>query len=172
MLNVQHSVLDVTDKLCFDDRVDHWCQLPYPGHPEGCPNHGEKSHCPPSSPVAHDFFDLNKRHWFLITEFDFASYIQIMQIRHPEWSERRLRCVLYWQNQVRTIQRQQITTFRQYHPNTVFTQLPEAMHLNILLTLRHLKIDFETKPKKKVLKIALVGCPNPDFLPKLEPCLV
>jgi len=172
MLNVKPSILDVTDKLCLDDRVGHWCQLPYPGHSKGCPNHGKKIHCPPFAPMAYDFFDLTKRHWFLVTEFDFASYIQTMQTAHPSWSERQLKCVLYWQGQVRAIQRQQIANFRQHHPDIVFTQLPEAMHLNILLTLRRLKIDFETKPKKKVLKVALVGYLNPDYLPKLEPSLV
>lgn len=172
MLKVKHSILDVTDNLCFDDRVGQWCQLPYPGHPSGCPNHGKKIHCPPFAPLAYDFFDLNRRHWFLITEFDFISYIEIMQSAHPSWSERHLRCVLYWQNQLRAIQRQQISAFRQLHPNAVFTQLPEAMHLNILLTLRRLNVDFETKPKKKVLKVALLGSPNPGFLPRLEPRLV
>lgn len=172
MLSVKHSILDATDKLYLDDRVGKWCQLPYPNHPSGCPNHGKKSHCPPLAPIAYDFFDFNKRLWFLITDFDFASYIEAMQIAHPLWSERRLRCLLYWQGQIRAIQRQQIANFRQEHPDVVFTQLPEAMHINVFLTLRHLKIEFETNPKKRVLKVALIGSQNPDFLPKLEPCFI
>lgn len=168
MLNVRLSILDVTDKLCLDNRVGSWCQLPYPGHPNGCPNHGKKSHCPPFAPMCYDFFDFNRRCWFLITDFDFASYIEAMQTIHPSWSERRLRCVLYWQGQIRATQRQQIANFKRENPGIVFTQLPEAMHINVLLTLLHLKIAFETKPKKRVLKIALVGYQNPDWLPKLE----
>lgn len=164
MLTLKHYSLDVTDKLCIDNRTGSWCQLPYPNHPKGCPNHGKRNYCPPQAPDVQDFFNLNKRHWFLITEFDFASYIEIMQIAHPSWSERCLRCVLYWQNQIRAIQRQQINEFRQIHPDTLFTQLPEAMHINVLRTLLRLRIDFETKPKIKVLKVALIGYQNPNWL--------
>lgn len=168
MLSLKHSILDVTDKLYLDGRVGHWCQLPYPSHPNGCPNHGKKSYCPPFAPIAYDFFNFNKRHWFLITDFDFTSYIEIMQKAHPSWSEKRLRCLLYWQGQLRATQRQQIADFRQQHPDIVFTQLPEAMNINVLLTLHHLKVNFETKPKKKVLKITLVGYQNTNWLPELK----
>lgn len=148
----------------MDNRCGNWCQLPYPNHPKGCPNHGQRNYCPPYAPLVSDFFDLYRQHWFLITEFDLIGHMEAFRIRYPSWSERRLKCVLYWQNQVRSIQRQQIAEFRLEHPDTVFTQLPEAMNVNVLRTLLGLKIDFETKPKRKVLKIALIGYQNQDFL--------
>ena len=160
---MNHYSLDVTDKLYIDKRCGKWCQLPYPSHPHGCPNYGQCNYCPPYAPVISDFFDLTKPHWFLVTEFDLAAHIEAFQIRHPLWSERRLKCVLYWQNQVRSIQRQQIAEFRLGHPSTVFTQLPEAMNTNVLRTLQALQINFETKPRRKVLKVALLGDMNPSF---------
>lgn len=161
---MKHYSIDVTDKLNIDKRVGLWCQLTYPNHPQGCPNHGKKNWCPPHAPLVSEFFNLNKRHWFLITEFDFIQYVEAFRIKHPAWSERRLRCVLYWQNKVRSIQWQQIADFRNQYSNTIFTQLPEAMCVNVLHTLQHLKIDFETKPKTKVLKVALIGYQNPSFI--------
>ncbi len=171
MLNVRHSILDVTDKLYLDDRVGKWCQLPYPGHPSGCPNYGKRNHCPPHAPIAHDFFDFNKKHWFLVTEFPLGQYLKQMRAKHPSWSERRLRCLLYWQGHVRKSQHQQIDNFRSRFRDTVFSLLPEAMTINVILTLQRIGVDIEVKPQKKILKVALIGYPNPDFLPKLEPCL-
>lgn len=161
---MNHCLIDVTDKLYTDSRCGSWCKLSYPSHPHGCPNYGQRNYCPPHAPLVSDFFDFNKQLWFLITEFDLAAHIEVFQTRHPSWSKRRLKCVLYWQNQVRSIQRQQIAEFRLEHLDTVFTQLPEAMNVNVLRTLQSLKIDFETKPEKKVLKVALVGYQNASFL--------
>ena len=165
---MNHFSVDVTDKLYMDNRCGNWCKLAYPAHPRGCPNYGQRNYCPPYAPPVDDFFDLNERHWFLITEFDLAAHMEAFQIRHPSWSERRLKCVLYWQNQVRSIQRQQIAEFRFNYPGTVFTQLPEAMDTNVLRTLQALKINFETKPQRKVLKVALLGYMNSSFTAQIR----
>lgn len=172
MVSSKSYLLDITNRLCLDNRVGQWCQLPYPGHPRGCPNYGKRGVCPPFAPAVTDFFNLQKRHWFLITEFPFGQYLEQMRDKHPSWSERRLRCLLYWQGHVRKIQYQQIDKFRSQSPDTVFSLLPEAMGINVILTLIRFGVDIEVKPQKKVLKVALVGYPNPDFLPKLEPCPV
>ena len=162
--SVNHYSVEVTDKLYIDNRCGQWCKLPYPNHPDGCPNYGQRNYCPPYAPLVSDFFDFSKQYWFLITEFDLAAHVDAFRIKQPSWSERRLKCVLYWQNKVRSIQRQQIIEFRLAHPNTVFTQLPEAMNTNVLRTLQSLRINFETKPEKKVLKVALLGYMNPSFI--------
>lgn len=158
------STINVTDKLYIDNRCGVWCKLPYPDHPHGCPNYGQRNYCPPYAPEIGIFLNLYLPHWFLITEFDLQSHVEAFAIKHPSWSKRRLKCVLYWQNKVRSIQREQIADFRTRHPGTIFTQLPEAMDVNVLRTLQSLKIDFETKPEKKVLKVALIGYQNPDWL--------
>jgi hypothetical protein len=154
---------DVTDKLYIDSRCGTWCQLPYPNHPHGCPNYNQRNWCPPIAPLVSEFFDLAKQHWFLMIEFDLAAHVEAFRLRHPDWSDRRLKCLLYWQNHVRSIQREQINDFRIQFPGTIFTQLPEAMMVNVLRTLQHLGIQFETKPTRKVLKVALIGYPNEAF---------
>ena len=172
MVSTKSYLIDITGKLRLDNRVGRWCQLPYPGHPNGCPNYGKRSICPPFTPTVTDFFNLRRKHWFLITEFPLEQYLGQMRKKHPSWSERRLRCLLYWQGHVRKEQYQQINDFRNRFPETVFSLLPEAMTVNVILTLRHIGIDIEVKPQRKILKIALIGYPNPNFLPQLESCPV
>ena len=172
MVSITSYLIDITNKLHLDKRVGQWCQLPYPNHPNGCPNYGKKSICPPLCPTVTDFFNLHKKHWFLITEFPLKQYLVQMRDKYPSWSERRLRCLLYWQGHIRKIQYQQIDAFRSQFPETIFSLLPEAMGINVILTLIHIGVDIEVKPQRKILKVALIGYPNPNFLPKLESCLV
>lgn len=172
MVPTRSYSLNITGKLCLDKRVGQWCQLPYPDHPLGCPNYGKRNACPPYAPSVHDFFDLTKRHWFLITEFPFSLYIEEMRSKHPSWSEKRLRCLLYWQGHIRKVQHQRIDAFRGQFQDTLFSLLPEAMSINIFKTLRYSGVDIEVKPQRKVLKVALIGYRNPNFLPKLESCLI
>jgi len=145
----------------LDNRVGKWCQCPYPGHPKGCPNYGKKSHkhCPPHAPNVAQFIDLSKPHWFIINKFNLEKHIENMRLKHPSWSERRLRCVLYWQTHVRRLLRDEIKAFQQSHPNTVYTLLPEGMGVNVISTALKNGIDLEVKPKKIVTKIALIGAP-------------
>ena len=55
------SVIIPLTEVAYDPKArdGRWCMLPYPNHPKGCPNHGQKSHCPPFAPIAYDFFDFN-----------------------------------------------------------------------------------------------------------------
>lgn len=93
--------------LYHDKRIPMWCGLPYPGHPKGCPNFGNQpDRCPPHVPYITEIFDLSKPMWLAFSEFDLSDHIKSMRIKHPTWSEPRLRCVLYWQsrskNQMKT----------------------------------------------------------------------
>jgi len=163
MSSLKTYLFDVTDRLFSDTRVGNWCKLPYHNHPKGCPNFGIHNYCPPHAPSADDFFDLKQPHWFLITEFNLKSYIDLMREKHPKWSERRLKCLLYWQGSIRAMQRKFIANLRHDNSKLVFSLLPEAMNLNIFKTLIDCNIPFETKPKTKVLKVALLGYPNSTF---------
>ena len=157
-------LIDVTGKLLLDTRVEYWCRMPYPGHPHGCPNYNQRSLCPPNAPQVGDFFDLEKPHRFLIIEFNLGEHVLKMQIRHPNWTYRRLKCLLYWQGHVRKMLYEHINSIRKADKRIVYTLLPEAMGVNVFKTLRRLGIPFEAKPKTKVLKIALLGYQNPHWL--------
>ena len=91
-----------------------------------------------------------------------------MRGKHSGWSARQLRCLLYWQSHVAKEQRLSIEDFRRDKPETVYSQIPEAMNINVITSLLKSGIDIEVKPRIKVLKIALIGYPNPDFLPSLD----
>ena len=149
--------VDVTGALRLNAHTAQWCQLPYPDHPNGCPQYGQRDCCPPQAPSIDDFIDLARQHWFLITEFDLAQYLKTMAEKHPDWTPKRLRCLLYWQGSIRKEQRDNIAVFHTEHTGTAHTLLPEAMGVNVLATLTHVGIEVEKHPETKILKVALVG---------------
>lgn len=84
--------------LCFSRRVPYWCQLPYPGHPKGCPNFGQRpKNCSPQAPHVTKLFDFRKPMYLVWSEFDLAAHAARMKAKHPKWTERQCRCALYWQ---------------------------------------------------------------------------
>lgn len=156
-------IIEITNKLEINYRASEringqkaWCELPYPGHKKGCPNYGKG--CP--LPHVDNYFDLSKPHWFAITKFDLKNHVQKMKGGHPKWSERQCRCVLYWQNGVRKELDKTCREFIQ-NKNLIFHKIPEAMGVNVILTLKKLKIPIEIKPKNFVHKVALIGSPFP-----------
>ena len=157
---MEASTVDVTGKLIISNMVGEWCKLPYPDHPQGCPNYGKQAHCPPQAPTVAEFIDLSRPHWFIIVPFNLEAHAQRMKAKHPKWSDRQARCVLYWQNTVRKSLRIAINSFTWQHPGTTSTLLPEAMGVNVIATAKKVGIDIEVKPEKIVAKIALVGFPN------------
>ncbi|MFX0093338.1 MAG: hypothetical protein ACFFBD_16400 [Candidatus Hodarchaeota archaeon] len=151
------TVLDVTGKLAIDYRAREWCLRAYPGHPQGCPNFGKKQTCPPNAPLIEDWLDLTKQHWFVVNRFNFLSHVQRMKEKHPEWSERQCRCVLYWQGSTKKALREFCLTFVREHPNMIFSLVPEAMGVHVLRTARLLGIPIRARPNEFVYKIALIG---------------
>ena len=84
-------------RLILSDQASRWCRLPYPDHPKGCPNYGKAEKCPPEAPAAGDYFDLSRPTWLVHSEFNLSSHIARMEKKHPEWTLKQCRCVLYWQ---------------------------------------------------------------------------
>ena len=85
-------------ELVFDRRVPYWCQLPYPGHPKGCPNFGKRpKNCSPQAPHVTKLFNVRKPMFLVWSEFDLAAHAARMKAKHPKWSDRQCRCALYWQ---------------------------------------------------------------------------
>lgn len=154
-------IIDVTGKLEINYRASEringqkaWCELPYPGHKNGCPNYGKS--CP--FPRVEKKFDLSKRHWFAIIKFDLVNHMERMGTLHPKWSERQRRCVLYWQNGVRRKLDALCGSFVGGGVRgLIYHKIPEAMGVNVILTLRRMGIPIEIKPKKFVHKVALIG---------------
>jgi predicted metal-binding protein len=152
--------IPVTGKLVIDKATRNWCRLPYPGHPNGCPNFGASENCPPKVGLVGDVFDLKREHWFVVVSFDLGSHRAKMLETHPDWTDRQAECCLYWQNGVRKRLRQACASFQEEWQGTINTLIPEAMGVNVFESAARIGLNLEKNPKRTVYKIALVGYPR------------
>ena len=150
--------IEVTGCLVVDLRARDWCKLTYPGHPSGCPNFGHKDICPPRACQVSDFLDTKGPLWLVVEPFDLAGHMASMKTKHPGWSDRQLRCVLYWQagvnNRLETACRRFIA---EKGNGWVYTICPEAMGVHVINTARQAGLPVETRPTEWVFKMGLVG---------------
>jgi len=147
-------------KPVIDLTVRKLCTHAYPGHPRGCPNYGRRPTCPPAARIFHDLFDIEAEVWAIWNRFDLAAHVERMRTRHPEWSERQLRCCLYWQNTARKQLKSTISNFhvaRMTETPLAVTRCPEAMGVDVTTTMMQAGIALEWPPKRWVYQIALAG---------------
>jgi hypothetical protein len=135
-----------------DKRVFGFCLLPYPGHPKGCPNYGKVfnriSPCPPNTKYYPDFFDLRVYAGILI--LDFAAYLKMMSVRHPVWTDRQLKNVLYWQKHYRKLLSDFMLQKSSDFPDYEIINSPETMGVNVFATLVKAGFKPEVKPTKTI----------------------
>lgn len=145
--------------LEIDYRVRKFCKLPYPGHKNGCPNYGNSANCPPIVGLVEEIYDLDKPHYFLYYIFDIAAHVEVMKVRHPEWTDRQLRNCLYWQGTVRkglTILSKRIVK----GSGRIYTLIPEAMGVHVFKTMENLGIHLQRVNHSIIYKVALIGYPK------------
>lgn len=147
--------IEVTN-LRINYRAREWCKLPYPLHPHGCPNYGKKPTCPPFAPLFEDVIDLSKSIRLVAVGFNLEEHIRKMKLRHPHWSYRQCKNLLYWQGTVNT----HLRACSAPRPGEVVLYCPEAMGINVIATARLAGIPIETKPTRTVFKIALICTPR------------
>lgn len=146
------------NELVISSKVRVWCLLPYPGHPKGCPNYAKAAKCPPKAQHVSAYFDLGRDLWLVHSEFDLNAHIRRMREKHPSWSDRQLRCVLYWQ----PASRKELSTRRRLAfwvtGATQWTDIPEAMGVNVYATaaLAGLKLQ-KIKRLNTCRHVALIG---------------
>lgn len=145
----------------FDPAVRELCRRPYPLHPKGCPNFGKRPSCPPAAPLYGDFYDLSQPVYAVVNDFNLANHVAKMRAAHPDWSEAQLRCCLYWQPTARSQLAMKINaalaSLSGYHAETC----PEAMGINVTLTLRLVGIELEWPPLCIARQVALLAVPLP-----------
>lgn len=156
------SATIVKDVKCLhiNYKAREWCKLPYPDHPYGCPNVGEKAICPPDAPLVENFFNLSTPLHLVAIEFDMANHMRRMRTLNPNWSDRQARCVLYWQGGVNNRLDLAAWQFCNDDGGKVYTLCPEAMGVNVIATAQEAGIPVKVKPTDTVYKIALVGEPR------------
>jgi len=152
-------VIEITGTLVIDEAAREWCKLPYPNHPKGCPNYGVRDTCPPKIKRIAEVFDLSRPHFFILVEFDLASHVAAMAKKHPNWTDRQCRCVLYWQGKPRSKLKKESKKFVENNPGTSFTTCPEAMGINVFRTCHKHGLMMKKNPQKTVYKISFVGYP-------------
>ena len=149
------EILEVTNGLIIDHRAREWCKLSYPDHPRGCPNYGKKYSCPPQVQLIEEWLSDYRKLWLVCAPFNLAEHVANMFLRHPNWSYRQARCLLYWQPKVNKELQQGTWDFAPDKLNGI-TYCPEGMGVNVIETARLVGLPIETKPMTIVYKIALV----------------
>ena len=151
-------IIDLREEdLVLDPRARGiWCKLAYPNHPKGCPNYGKKKTCPPHSKP---FEDLVRPPFFLVVRrFDLEAQARRMKERHPEWSDRQCRNLLYWQKKVDKKLREEANMFvESQDDDLVLLEVPEANGVHVFKTCENVGIHLERNPRKIVWKVMLVG---------------
>lgn len=144
-------------RIITSRKTGEWCQISYPGHPKGCPNYGRKG-CPPDAPFITEIMDLRRPVYIAFSEFNVYMHMCKMHKKHPDWSERQLRNVLYWQGTSRKQMRQRAKIAQFYGGGDVVLACPEAHGVNVYATcfysgLKIQKIKYLTTCRH----IALIG---------------
>lgn len=124
------------------------CQIPYHGHPKGCPNYPK---CIKDRP---DFRNIAMNYtWFAVMEvFDLKAHAESAKIKHPQWTERQCRNPRHWQGGVRKRLREKALTLN----GDILLDIPEACGVEVFETMKLHGIEIEKHPQI-VRKIMLVG---------------
>jgi len=167
------------ETIVFTKKTRGWCLLPYPNHPKGCPNYNNNPLCPPKANYMSEKIGKYKFYYLIYANFNFRKYREQMTLNHPTWSDRQIGCVLYWQNSVK----KRIKDFlKKIYIKNSLTNLylfgcgsgfnddffkqekilsMEAAGINVFSTLKNNDIEFEAKPKNKILLVTLLCSVNP-----------
>ena len=146
-------------KIIHNTKVSDWCGLPYPGHPKGCPNYcSGKAKCPPVAPYITEIMDLDRPVYLVYSEFNLAAHMAKMKKRHPHWTERQQRNVLYWQSRSKKQMKERAAeAVRILGADTICT-MGEAAGVNLYATCRLSGLKLEKIKGLKICRhVALVG---------------
>lgn len=143
----------------LDTSVRGLCSRPYEGHPRGCPNFGCKKRCPPMAPTLYEVFGYAQPFYAIWSTFDLGGHVRAMAVRHPEWSQKQIYCVRYWQGTARARLRKEVLAFRQAHPDKNWTveETPEAMGVDVTATMKTAGVALIWPPGDTVYHVALAG---------------
>lgn len=121
------------------------CIKKYKNHKKGCPNYGKKPDCPPDAPMFDQVFDITKPIYAIYSTYNLNAHVEKMRVKHPQWTETQLLNVLYWQGTARKYLKDNIALFNELFRSKGYysTTSPEAMGVDVTLTLKNVGIDLE-----------------------------
>lgn len=140
------------------------CFKPYPGHPHGCPAAGKTDRCPPLAPDFDKAFDLSRPVYAVVNEFDLGAHATRMLAKHPKWSDRQCRCVLYWQGTARKQLKEKIEKVLANPALAGYgsTWCPEGMGVNVTETMKAAGVVLEWPPERIARQVAFIAVPIGD----------
>lgn len=159
----QISWLNLLDKN-KNCKIKHLCQLPYPKHPNGCPNYNKNLLCPPYSPYLK--LTLKKYEYFklFLAHFDFIRYEVQMKVEHPKWTQGQITCILYYQNWVKSHFYEHVLLYVSRNSlilgcgsgfgDKMYSM--ESVGINVFQTLKNINFSLEIKPIKQITFVSLL----------------
>ena len=91
------------NSIIFTPKTHIWCILPYPGHKNGCPNYDKNPLCPPNIKTMENYLNGYSFFYLIYAIFNIFEYKTYMLNKHPDWSDRKAICLLYWQKSVKNM---------------------------------------------------------------------
>lgn len=147
-------------RLCTINDPGELCTTPYPGHPRGCPNYGREG-CPPHTPDIRVVMDTTRPMYLCYAKFDLLRHERLMSLRHPRWSSRQCRNLLYWQGHVRRCLREHTSRVMWEKKGEMVLYCPEAYGVNVFKTMEEAGIRMDpTHSLHYVHLVSMVGTPE------------
>ena len=137
--------------------VRNLCRAKYPGHKDGCPNYDKKEWCPPQAPLFDEYYDMEQPIYIIWNKYDLKTHVDKLKSKYPHWSERQLKCCLYWQPTARKQLKKEIVEFIRNNDGYKITTCPEAMGVNITETMKSIGVELEWPPQTVTYQIAMAG---------------
>lgn len=129
-----------------------WCKMPYKNHPKGCPNY------PKCLQGRLDFSRYTAFDWVAVLEyFDLKTHAERMKEKHPDWSERQCRNLLYWQGGVRKRLRKKAQKIAVPVYGDVILDIPEANGVDVYKTMEAHGVTITHHKPDTVIKVMFVG---------------
>ena len=80
-----------------------------------------------------------------------------MKEKHPNWSDRQARCVLYWQGRLDKKLREASEKVASNVSNSYIVYKPEAYGIHLFKTCENIGLVLERNPQKLLWKMTIVG---------------
>ncbi len=165
---INHKEIDLNTIIYYPEVFELLCYYHYPNHPKGCINIDKcrNLNVPYFGKLLH-YGDY--RYYYLIyLNFDFKQYKELRKNENPEFfnTENRLKCLIYWQNSLRKIIKDYLEGLKKSNPFFFYilgcgrgfrlsfqkrVASMEAVGINVFSTLKLNGINFEIKPKNKII---------------------
>lgn len=166
------------NSIIFTPKTHIWCTLPYPDHKNGCPNYNKNPLCPPNTKIMEKHLENYRVFYLIYAIFNIFEYKNYMLKKHPDWSDRKAKCLLYWQKSIKKLLKKYILDLflnnndysfylfnsgsggkmNNFKQEKIYSM--EAAGINVIQTLINNGIEIEVKPIKIIHIVNLLCSDN------------